>query len=195
MSKILIVDDESSVVTALLRLMRRGLPRTVQVEGFTDPELALHRARESAFSVVISDFRMPQMDGLHFLRQWRALQPDAVRLVLSASTEVETITKAINDVEVFRYLVKPWNDEELLAHVRAALDKGEAVQQERTLADEMRLQRGELSPQDMERKRLEAQEPGITHVEWGPQGEVLMPDLSSDLDAQIDWSPLSKTHK
>lgn len=184
MSRMLIVDDEPGVVAALTRVMRRGLPRDVQVEGFTDPVLALRRAQQTTFSVVVSDFRMPQMDGLMFLRELREFQPDAIRLVLSASTEVETITKAINDVEVFRYLVKPWNDDELLAHVRAALDKGQATRDEKGLADEMRVLRGDLTQQEVERKRLEAQEPGITHVEWGPQGEVLMPDFDLDLGGQ-----------
>jgi DNA-binding NtrC family response regulator len=160
--------------------MRRGLPRTVKVEGFDDPYLALSRASEMAFDVIISDFRMPRMDGLSFLRQVRQAQPKAIRLVLSASAEVETVTRAINDAEVFRYLVKPWVERELLDHVRAALEKAELLKQDHALANQMRLLSGQISPQEAEVKRLEAEEPGITQVEWGPNGEVLMPDLDLD---------------
>lgn len=181
MSRILLLDDEPSVVQSLQRTMRRGLPRSVKVEGFEDPHLALSRAHEVAFDVIISDFRMPSMDGLSFLRQIRQAQPKAIRLVLSASAEVEIVTRAINDVEVFRYLVKPWVEQELLEHIHAALAKSEVTRQDHDLANQMRLLRGEISPQEAERKRLEADEPGITKVEWGPNGEVLMPDLNADL--------------
>ena len=188
MSRLLIVDDEPHVVAALTRVLRRGLPRSVVVEGFNDPSLALHRIQTKSFSAVISDFRMPQMNGLVFLRQVRAIQPGALRLMLSASTEVETITKAVNDVEVFRYLVKPWDDQQLLEHVRMALEKAQAFQHDQELADQMRILRGDLSAQEAERKRLEAEEPGITHVEWGPLGEVLMPDIEGAINEPFVWT-------
>lgn len=188
MSRLLIVDDEPHVVAALTRVLRRGLPKSVVVEGFDDPSLALRRMQTKVFSAIISDFRMPQMNGLAFLRQARAVQPGALRLMLSASTEVETITKAVNDVEVFRYLVKPWDDEELLQHVRMALEKAQSFKHDQELADQMRILRGDLSAQDAERKRLEAEEPGITHVEWGPLGEVLMPDIDAPIDEHIVWT-------
>ena len=188
MSRLLLLDDEPSVVQSLLRTMRRGLPGTVKVEGFDDPYLALSRASEVAFDVIISDFRMPRMDGLSFLRQVRQTQPKAIRLVLSASAEVEIVTRAINDVEVFRYLVKPWVEKELLDHIRAALEKAESLKQDHELANQMRLLSGQISPQDAEVKRLEAEEPGITQVEWGPNGEVLMPDLDvSFVDEKAIW--------
>ena len=179
MSRLLLVDDEPHVLNALQRVMRRRLPPGVRIESFDNPVRALARARELAFDVIISDFRMPQMDGIAFLRQVRDAQPHAVRMILSPSTEVDTVMKAINDVEVFRYLAKPWQDDELLAHVQQALQRAESGRHERGLADDMRVQRGDLSMQAAELKRLEEQEPGITHVEWGPNGEVLMPDLEN----------------
>jgi YesN/AraC family two-component response regulator len=193
MSRLLLLDDEPSVVQSLQRTMRRGLPGTVKVEGFDDPYLALSRAGEVAFDVIISDFRMPRMDGLSFLRQVRQTQPKAIRLVLSASAEVEIVTRAINDVEVFRYLVKPWVEKELLDHIRAALEKSESLKQDHELANQMRLLSGQISPQDAEVKRLEAEEPGITQVEWGPNGEVLMPDLdASFVDEDVVWPRTTK---
>lgn len=177
MTRLLLVDDETNVARALQRVMRRRLPIDVKVEAFDDPRLALKRAQEVSFAAVVSDFRMPQMDGITFLRQLRDIQPYAVRLILSASTETETIMSAINDIEVFRYLTKPWHEDELVEHIQLALDRHEAERQERQLADETRVRQGALSPQAAELRRLEALEPGITKVDWGPNGEVLMPEL------------------
>ena len=180
MNRLLLLDDEINVVNAMIRVLRRRLPSSLKIESFTDPAAALGRAKEVPFDVVITDFRMPQMTGVAFLTQWRAIQPHAIRLILSASTEVDTVMTAVNEVEVFRYLTKPWMEDELVSHIEQALLRYHEARQERELADDMRFQRGSLSAQDKERLRLEAIEPGITAVEWGPQGEVLMPDLDTD---------------
>ena len=184
MNRLMLVDDEVNVVNALVRVLRRRLPSSVKVEAFSDPNLALKRAAEASFDVVISDFRMPQMTGIAFLKRLRELQPHAIRLILSASTEADTVMSAVNEVEVFRYLTKPWAEDELLTHLELALTRSETERQERELADDMRLQQGDLSAQAKELKRLEALEPGITAVEWGPQGEVLMPALDADFKNQ-----------
>jgi translation initiation factor IF-2 len=91
------------------------------VEAFNDPIAALARAREAPFDVILSDYRMPQMDGITFLHAVKDSQEHAVRMILSASTEVETIMKAINDVEAFRYLTKPWHEDELIDQIKEAM--------------------------------------------------------------------------
>jgi two-component system probable response regulator PhcQ len=182
MNRLLLVDDEANVVKALVRVMRLRLPKSVKVEGFDDPVRALSRLDVASFDVIVSDFRMPQMDGIAFLRLARERQPHAVRLILSASTETDTVMKAVNDVEVFRYLSKPWQEDELITHILSALSRAALVRQERGLADDMRVQRGDLTAQEAERRRLEELEPGITRVEWGPHGEVLMPDLNDETE-------------
>lgn len=181
MSRILLVDDEPNVVFALQRLLRRSLPASVKVEGFDNPLQALARTDVASFDVIVSDFRMPQMNGVQFLGKVRDKQPHAIRMILSATTEVETIMTAINDVEVFRYLTKPWQEDELVSCVKLALERAQKNLQERKAVDEMRVRQNDLSAQEAEKRRLEEQEPGITHVEWGPHGEVLMPDLDEDL--------------
>ncbi|TAK93841.1 MAG: response regulator [Aquabacterium sp.] len=177
MSKLMIVDDEANVTNALLRVLRRRLPLNVRMEAFVDPLKALARARESTFEIILSDYRMPQMDGITFLQAAKAIQPHAVCMILSASTEVDTIMKAINDVEAFRYLTKPWDEADLVDQIEQALHRSEREREMRHLADDMRLLRGDLSPQVHEARLLEELEPGITQVAWGPNGEVLMPPL------------------
>ncbi|CAH0348047.1 response regulator [Aquabacterium sp. CECT 9606] len=182
MSRILLLDDEPNVVFALQRLLRRSLPASTKVEGFDNPLQALARTAVVSFDVIVSDFRMPRMNGVEFLGKVRDKQPQAIRMILSATTEVETIMTAINDVEVFRYLTKPWREDELVSCVQLALERAHKNRLERKAVDEMRVRQNDLSAQEAERRRLEEQEPGITHVEWGPNGEVLMPDLDEDPD-------------
>ena len=180
MNRIMILDDEPNVTSALQRVLKRRWPRDVKVEVFNDPVSALMRAEHTAFDVILSDFRMPEMDGLVFLQAAKTLQPHAVRMILSASTELDTVLKAINDVEAFRYLTKPWQEETLIRQLQEAFQLHQDQAEERRLADDMRAQRGAMSPQELEQRRLEEMEPGITRVEWGPDGEVLMPPLRVD---------------
>ncbi len=120
---------------------------------------------------------MPGMDGVQFLQQFRAIQPDAVRIMLSASAEAQTLLRAVNDVEMLRFIVKPWLDADLVAQIREGLERVDEIRQQKALADATLHQRGETSASEVERRRLESLEPGVMHVDWAPNGEVLMPDL------------------
>lgn len=175
MKRLLLVDDETNILQALRRtLMRAFQGEELRIELFEEPHAALARAEETAFDLVISDYRMPTMDGVSFLKAFRARQPDAIRLILSGTTDFDTLVSAINEAEIHRYLIKPWADEEVVATVRAALEKHAQTLEDRQLADEMRLQQGAISVEEIELRRLEAQEPGITRVNWGPDGSVLL---------------------
>lgn len=174
--RLLLVDDEPAVLGALQRALRQRYGERLQVQTEVDAGAALQRARVQDFELVISDLRMPLMDGVSFLLAFAAIRPHSVRLMLTGSADFETAQRAINDAGVFRYLCKPWRDDELATHVDAALAHAEAMRAQR--ADAQSWRHKVLSPQDLERRRLEALEPGITEVEWGPNGEVLMPSLT-----------------
>jgi two-component system probable response regulator PhcQ len=175
MKRILLIDDEEYVLSAIKRLLRASFGSSISIEVFSRPQLALARLKEAHFDLVMSDYRMPEMSGMDVLRSVRALQPSAVRMILSATSDFAIIQQAVNEVEVFRFLAKPWRDAELVQHIRCALAKADELRAEKQLADAMRVQQGDLSASDVELRRLEELEPGITHVEWGPHGEVLMP--------------------
>lgn len=177
-ASILLVDDEPNVLAALHRSLRVPLRDRARIELFSDTELALKRVREHAFDVVVSDFRMPKQDGVSFLLDVQGIQPRAVPMIVSGSADVSTLVRAVNQAQVFRYILKPWNDDELIESVMLALARANAGKEEALLADAMRVQQGRLPAQEAERRRLEAQEPGLTHVDWGPNGEVLMPPLT-----------------
>ncbi|HEX7643768.1 MAG TPA: response regulator [Burkholderiaceae bacterium] len=173
MRRFLLVDDEINVLHALQRAIRQcGVEEEIRVEIFTDPRTALERGKEVVFDVVISDFRMPEMSGVEFLRAYRDIQPDTVRMILSASTEFDAVMRAINEAEVLRYIAKPWLPEEIGEMVKLALQRRDQAREDLRLFEELREQLGKTTPQEQEAKRLEEQEPGITHVNWGPDGSV-----------------------
>ncbi|MBI1891940.1 MAG: response regulator [Burkholderiales bacterium] len=173
MKRFLLVDDEINVLNALQRILRQRLGDIdVKVETCSDPVEALARIGEMSFDLVISDQRMPMMTGVEFLKAVRKIQPDAVRLMLSAYSEFSAVVNAVNEAEVFRYIAKPWQPEDLEQVIRLALARREQILEDKRLADEMRVQRGAMSAQELEAKRLEDEEPGITKVNWGPDGSV-----------------------
>ncbi|MBB4844817.1 response regulator RpfG family c-di-GMP phosphodiesterase [Paucibacter oligotrophus] len=177
---ILLVDDEPNILYALKRLLRLGLQDAQQqpykVESFSDPLQALRRAEECSFALAISDYRMPQMNGVQLLCGLRALQPDCARVILSGYTDLNGLTAAINEAAIQRFISKPWNDHELLCGVRELLRIRELDLENRRLADLLRQQQGQLSAQDLELRRLEQLEPGITQVQWSEDGAILLED-------------------
>lgn len=173
MKRFLLLDDEINVLHALQRTLRQCFPgESIQAEIFTEPEQALLRSGEIDFDVVISDYRMPAMNGVDFLRMVKGIQPDAVRLVLSASTEFDTVLHAINEAEIFRYIAKPWQEDALKKTMQLAFARRAKGIEDRLLADAQHIGKGGLTPQEREARRLEAEEPGIMKVNWGPDGSV-----------------------
>lgn len=186
MSRILIVDDEASILKALQRILRLapctcGNRRfTLEVSTFTSPQAALEAARNEEFDLFLSDYRMPEMDGVEFLKAAKALQPDAARLILSGYADLNALMRAVNEVGIDRFIGKPWNDYELLSAIGQSLAHRELLQENRQLADLIRQEMGDTSPEAIEAERLERLEPGITHVNWGPDGSVMLePDERS----------------
>ena len=176
---LLVVDDELHIIRSLHRLVRRHFGMQVNCWVTESSHQALVWARERPFDAVISDLCMPGMDGLALLSQVAALQPHAALMLLTGAADFSSAQRAVNQVGVFRYLTKPWNDAELLAHLEAALAHGAEARARSADADAWEQHSGQLSPQEAERRRLEALEPGITVVEWGPNGEVLMPPIDT----------------
>lgn len=175
MRRVLVLDDEVNVLHALQRTLRQVFTdKEFRIEIFSDPEQALLRVGEISFDIIVSDYWMPGINGIDFLKTVKSIQPDAVRLILSASTEFSTVMEAINQAEVFRFIPKPWSQEELKKIFLLAIERRDKALEERRLADELRMKRGELEPRELEARRLEEQEPGITKVNWGADGSVYL---------------------
>jgi two-component system probable response regulator PhcQ len=161
---LLIVDDEENVLSALQRTLRREnytlLTASEPAEGFA----ILQR---SQVDVVLSDHLMPNMSGLDFLKDVRALHPDVVRIMLTGHAEASTAMEAINEGEIYRFLTKPWEDAELKVALHLAFDKAALERANRGLQAVVHHQRALLS-------RLEQQHPGLRHLLRDESGALLV---------------------
>jgi YesN/AraC family two-component response regulator len=187
MSRILIVDDEENILKALRRLLSHtpcsagGKTFMLEVDVSSDPQAALDLATRYIYDLVISDYRMPGMDGVAFLKAFSQLQPTAARLILSGYADLNGLIAAINEVGILRFIAKPWNDYELIATLAQVLAYQDLQAETARLAEQTRIANGDISAEEVERRRLEAEEPGITEVNWGPDGSVILdPDLLRD---------------
>jgi two-component system probable response regulator PhcQ len=180
MYQILILDDEQPIINAMARLIAR-IPAAIMnfpptVHSFTDPEQAIASVRTQVYDLVISDFRMPQMDGLSFLREVVALQPDVARIIISGHADLPVVLSAVNALQIFRFVSKPWNDAELQQSIAQALHLRSLQQENQRLADVVRAQRTTLSRQQATLQQLERESPGITHVQRDADGAIVLDD-------------------
>lgn len=128
--RILIVDDEEIVLKALNTMV---LTAGYQVSMAYNPIEALQLVRKEQFSVVLSDYNMPSLTGLEFLSQVKLEQPDATRLLITAFPSLKTVTDAINKGEIYRFILKPWIREELLATLSNAVQRFELITRNKLL--------------------------------------------------------------
>lgn len=122
---LLCVDDESNILSALKRLFRPAGYRVLIANGGAEglELLAQEGAEGREVDLVISDMRMPEMDGARFLTQVRERWPDITRILLTGYADMESTVAAINEGQIYRYIAKPWNDGEVLLTVRDALER------------------------------------------------------------------------
>ncbi|MDZ7655955.1 MAG: response regulator [Sulfurimicrobium sp.] len=183
MYRIMLVDDEENILKALRRLLINtpciydGIDYKIRVESFSTADEALEYARHNAVDLVLSDYRMPHKDGVTFLKEFRGIQPNAARLILSGYADLNAVIGAINEAQIYRFINKPWNDYELVSSIAQALAYRNLMLENLHLADKARVDNGTMSAQELERKRLEEQEPGITKVNWGPDGSVIFDEM------------------
>jgi len=130
--KILFVDDELAVLDGYRRLLGRDLAIETAVGG----ALGLTAITESGpFAVVVSDMRMPQMDGAQFLTRVRDIAPDTVRMALTGQTDIDTAMAAVNEGRIFRFMTKPISKENLLKAVESGLAQHHLITAERELLE------------------------------------------------------------
>jgi CheY-like chemotaxis protein len=129
---VLLVDDDQNLLVGLTRMLRAHFEVSVAVGG--EEALAL-LSGEKRFAVVVSDMRMPGMDGVEVLAQARQLQPHATRLILSGHADLEAAARAVNEGNLFRFLFKPTLPPELISNIEAAVDQYRLVLAERELLE------------------------------------------------------------
>jgi len=147
---LLLVDDEPNILSALQRLLRR--------DGYTilnsdAPEKALEILAQQPVDVILSDQRMPSMSGVEFLRRAKETRPESIRIVLSGYTDLQFITDAINEGAIYKFLTKPWDDDQLRTQIREAFRSKEVADENRCLTQALQAANSELQAHVSEQAR------------------------------------------
>jgi len=117
---VLLVDDEENVLNALRRVLRH---EPYKIAAQSSALKALNLLKKQNIQLIISDQRMPEISGIEFLEKTREISPDSIRVMLTGYSDLKTAEEAINRVEIYRFLSKPWNDEDLKATIIQGLTK------------------------------------------------------------------------
>jgi response regulator RpfG family c-di-GMP phosphodiesterase len=119
--RILLVDDEDIVTTSIKSFL--NLETDYEVVVFNSPRRALDYLGKAPVDLVVSDFLMPEMDGIQFLLEVKKLYPQTVRILLTGYADKENAIKAINEVGLYQYIEKPWDNEEVQLVIKNGLEK------------------------------------------------------------------------
>lgn len=160
MYRILLVDDD---VLMLQDLQQDIAALPCEVEAFSQPRLALARAQAMPFDLVVSDYQMPGMDGVTLIKALKQANPNLVAIMLSAFADLRSVMGAINEAQVYRYLTKPWDTDQLQNIIRQAMAhaaEGRLFPQPQAVIPPAPAVRGALAA-------LEQKYPGITLPEYG----------------------------
>ncbi len=147
---LLLVDDEPNILTSLQRALRRDGYRIIACD---DPYKALDTLADQRVDVILADQRMPGMSGVEFLRRAKTLHPETVRIVLSGYIDLQFITDAINEGAIYKFLTKPWDDDQLREQVREAFRSKEVTDENRHLTLALQTANGELQAHVEEQAR------------------------------------------
>jgi DNA-binding NtrC family response regulator len=131
---ILVVDDEEEILFSLRGLLRQEFELHTASSGAE----ALDIMRRHVIHVLMTDQRMPQMTGVELLEQARTVCPEAVRIVFTGYADIKAVIDAVNQGQIFRYLTKPWDPDELVSALRQGCDEYEKVTARRVLLLDVR---------------------------------------------------------
>ena len=138
---VLLVDDEEKILNSLKRLLRKDGYRLFTASSGSK---GLKVLEESDVHLVISDQRMPQMSGTEFLAIVKERYPDAIRIILTGYTDVDSITESINKGHIYKFFLKPWNDQSLKLEIKSALEQYDLIQANKRLHEKVIEQNEEL---------------------------------------------------
>jgi len=149
---VVLVDDEEMVITSVRAYL--ALETDYRVEGFTDPEAAAGFIRQQKYDVIVSDYLMPKMTGIQLLRLAKDAAPEASRILLTGHADKQSAIDAINDVALFQYIEKPWDNTQLLLAIQGGIERARLL---RDLRDRMaELASANDSLKDVHRRLIKA---------------------------------------
>ncbi|MBC7360426.1 MAG: response regulator [Desulfacinum sp.] len=174
---VLFVDDEPHFTSAVKRALRQEPYRILTANSAME---ALRILSEETVHVVVSDERMPGMTGSEFLAMVRDLHPETLRIILTGYATLEAAIRAINEGEIYRFLTKPCQAQDLSQVIRQALAYQEAL--ERSAGE----RQGEATPSDASllMDELERHHPGITRLKMDETGAIILDDADLGLSQE-----------
>jgi len=170
-SKILLIDDEAGILSSLERLLRK---EDFEVRVTQNPHEAIDWFSKEEFAVVMSDQRMPEMNGTDLLEKLQTLNPHSIRILLTGYSDAQAAIDAINKGSVYRFLAKPWNDDELRQTLRQAVTQYEMRKENEQLQKVTQAQNAEL--EEMNRtleQKVEERTKTITDLNQNLQKSLL----------------------
>jgi len=179
---LLMLDDEPNILRSLRRVFR-GQPWTVHIAN--TPDEAFELLARHPVGVVMSDQRMPLMRGTDFLARVKRLYPDTVRIVLSGYTELQSVTEAINEGAIYKFLTKPWNDTQLNEEIEQAFRQFEMVADTRRLQQRLRETNKQLESRLLQNEERLQREEAALDVTHEALGLVPVPILGVDANGMI----------
>ena len=147
-----VVDDEEMVITSVRAFL--SLETEYDIHGFTDPEEAARFFETNPVDVVVSDYLMPKMNGIQLLAKAKQLQPEAARVLLTGHADKQSAIQAINEVGLFQYLEKPWDNSQLLLVIQSAIERTQLFRSLREKITELDAAHGSLK--DVQSRLLRA---------------------------------------
>ncbi len=144
---VLVIDDEPDILASLQRLLRREF----QVYAAASGAEGLSILAENEIHAILTDQRMPSMTGTDVLSDARHNHPDAIRILFTGYADLEDVIRAVNNGEIYRYIVKPWNPEELISVVREACERYDLIISRRKLTEQLQEINAELEARVQQR--------------------------------------------
>ncbi|BBP82919.1 hypothetical protein PHLH8_25610 [Pseudomonas sp. Pc102] len=171
MARIQLVDDDPLILRTLQRAMRDA---GWELEPFDDPVLALHALAEKPYEVIVCDHHMPDIDGVTYLQFAKQCQPASIRILLSGMADHQALMQAINQAEIYRFIPKPWENEELLATVRGALTLYRTREHDRRELDLLQIHKHRGEAERMQIKVLKTRHGELYEVQRDEQGRIVL---------------------
>ncbi len=162
--KILLIDDEQPILNALTRVFHNS---SYELFTATSAEQALGFLERNNIDLIICDYQLGGMNGIDFLENISKDNPDIINILLTAHADLDMAIDAINRAVLYKFIMKPWNDNNLLITVRRALEQRDLIIENKRLMNE-------IKKRDIYIKQLEKESPGITDIKRDDSGNIII---------------------
>lgn len=151
-ASVVIVDDEEMVITSVRAYLE--LETEFEIHGFTEPEQAVKYMESHLVDIAVSDYLMPRMSGIQFLTRAKQIQPEVSRVLLTGHADKQSAIQAINEVGLYQYVEKPWENAQLLLIIQNGIERSKLLRELREKISE--LDTAHSSLKDVQKKLLQA---------------------------------------